>query len=38
MCDEHEEEVMLDILRTKYDPHGWEKFKKKYSYDRKSTD
>jgi hypothetical protein len=38
MCDEHEEEIMLDILRTKFDPQGWEKFEKKYNYDRKSTD
>jgi hypothetical protein len=35
MCDKHEEEIMLNILCTKFDPQGWIKFEKKYNYDRK---
>jgi len=35
MCNEHEEEIMLNILCTKFDPQGWIKFEKKYNYDRK---
>ena len=31
MCDEHEEEIKLDLLITQFDPKGWEKFEKKYS-------
>jgi hypothetical protein len=30
MCDEHEEEIKLDLLITQFDPKGWEKFEKKY--------
>jgi hypothetical protein len=30
MCDEHEEEIKLDLLVTQFDPKGWEKFEKKY--------
>jgi hypothetical protein len=30
MCDEHEEEVKLDLLITQFDPKGCEKFEKKY--------
>ena len=30
MCDEHEQEVKLDLLLTQFDPKGWEKFEKKY--------
>jgi predicted nucleotidyltransferase len=37
MCDEHEEEIKLDLLITQFDPKGWEKFEKKYIHDRKST-
>jgi hypothetical protein len=35
MCAEHEEEVMLDLLITQFDPKGWEKFEKKYSKPKK---
>ena len=30
MCDEHEEEIKLDLLITQFDPKGWKKFEKKY--------
>jgi len=30
MCDEHEEEIKLDLLITQMDPKGWKKFEKKY--------
>ena len=30
MCDEHKDEVMMDLMVTQFDPKGWEKFKKKY--------
>ena len=30
MCDEHEEEIKLDLLVTQFDPKGWDKFEKKY--------
>lgn len=36
MCDEHEEEVMLDLLVTQFDPKGWEKFEKKYLKQKKN--
>ena len=35
MCDEHEEEIKLDLLITQFDPKGWDKFKKKYLKDEK---
>lgn len=35
MCAEHEDEVMLDLLVTQFDPKGWEKFEKKYSKKKK---
>jgi hypothetical protein len=31
MCDEHEEEIKLDLLIAQFDSKGWEKFEKKYS-------
>lgn len=36
MCDEHEEEIKLDLLITQFDPKGWEKFEKKYLKDGKT--
>ena len=30
MCDEHEEEITLDLIMTRFDPKGWEKFEKKF--------
>jgi len=30
MCDEHEEEIKLDLLITQFDPKGWDKFENKY--------
>ena len=30
MCDEHEEEIKLDLLITQFDSKGWDKFEKKY--------
>ena len=35
MCDEHLEEIQLDLLVAQFDPKGWEKFEKKYSRDDK---
>jgi hypothetical protein len=35
MCDEHEEEIKLDLLITQFDPKGWDKFKKKYTSEEK---
>ena len=31
MCDEHEEEIKIDLLMTQFMPDGWKKFEKKYS-------
>ena len=36
MCDEHEEEIKLDLLITQFDSKGWEKFEKKYLKQRKN--
>lgn len=36
MCDEHEEEIKLDLLITQFDPKGWEKFEKKYLKQKKN--
>lgn len=36
MCDEHEEEIKLDLLVTQFDPKGWEKFEKKYLKNEKT--
>jgi hypothetical protein len=33
MCDEHEEEVKVDLLIANFQ--GWDKFEKKYSKDKK---
>ena len=33
MCDEHEEEVKVDLLIATFQ--GWDKFEKKYSKDKK---
>ena len=30
MCDDHEEEIKLDLLITQFDPKGWDKFENKY--------
>ena len=30
MCDDHEEEIKLDLLITQFDSKGWDKFEKKY--------
>jgi len=35
MCDEHEEEIRMDLLITQFDKKGWEKFEKKYLKDKK---
>jgi hypothetical protein len=37
MCDEHEDEVKLDLLVTQFDPKGWDKFEKKYLKNGKSN-
>ncbi len=34
MCAEHTDEVMMDLLVTHFDKKGWEKFEKKYSFNR----
>lgn len=31
MCNEHEEEIKMDLLIAQFDKRGWEKFEKKYS-------
>lgn len=36
MCDEHEEEIKLDLLMTQFMPDGWKKFEKKYSKNEKT--
>jgi hypothetical protein len=35
MCDDHEEEIKLDLLVTQFDSKGWEKFEKKYLSNKK---
>jgi hypothetical protein len=30
MCDEHQEEIQMDLLITQFMPDGWEIFEKKY--------
>jgi hypothetical protein len=35
MCDEHQEEIRMDLLITQFDKKGWEKFEKKYLKDKK---
>ena len=30
MCDEHEQEIKMDLLITQFDPKGWDIFEKKY--------
>ena len=32
MCDEHQEEIQMDLLITQFMPDGWEIFKKKYFF------
>ena len=31
MCDEHTDEIMMDLMVAQFDKKGWEKFEKKYS-------
>jgi hypothetical protein len=35
MCDEHQEEIQMDLLITQFIPDGWEIFEKKYLKDKK---
>jgi hypothetical protein len=35
MCDEHAEEIKMDLLITQFDKKGWDKFEKKYGKDRR---
>jgi len=35
MCDEHEEEIKMDLLVAQLDSKGWEKFEKKYLTQKK---
>jgi hypothetical protein len=35
MCDEHAEEIRLDLLMTQFDKKGWDKFEKKYGKDNR---
>jgi hypothetical protein len=35
MCDEHAEEIQMDLLMTQFDKKGWDKFKKKYGKDNR---
>ena len=30
MCNDHEDEIKLDLLITQFDTKGWDKFEKKY--------
>ena len=34
-CDEHEEEIKLDLLVAQFDSKGWERFEKKYLKEKK---
>ena len=35
MCNEHEEEIKMDLLIAQFDSKGWEKFEKKYLPNKK---
>ena len=35
MCDEHAEEIRLDLLMTQFDKKSWDKFEKKYGKDNR---
>jgi hypothetical protein len=35
MCNEHEEEIKMDLLVAQLDSKGWEKFEKKYLTQKK---
>ena len=35
MCDEHAEEIQIDLLITQFDKKGWDKFEKKYGEDNR---
>ena len=35
MCDEHQEEIRMDLLITQFDKKGWDKFEKKYGKDNR---
>jgi hypothetical protein len=35
MCDEHQEEIQMDLLITQFDKKGWDKFEKKYGKDNR---
>ena len=35
MCDEHAEEIQIDLLMTQFDKKGWDKFEKKYGKDNR---
>jgi hypothetical protein len=35
MCDEHAEEIQIDLLITQFDKKGWDKFEKKYGKDNR---
>ena len=35
MCDEHAEEIQMDLLITQFDKKGWDKFEKKYGKDNR---
>jgi hypothetical protein len=35
MCDEHAEEIQMDLLITQFDEKGWDKFEKKYGKDNR---
>jgi hypothetical protein len=35
MCDEHAEEIKMDLLITQFDKKGWDKFEKKYGKDNR---
>jgi hypothetical protein len=35
MCDEHAEEIQMDLLMTQFDKKGWDKFEKKYGKDNR---
>ena len=36
MCDEHKDEIMMDLMVTQFDKKGWEKFEKKYLKQKKN--
>jgi hypothetical protein len=35
MCDEHAEEIQMDLLIAQFDKKGWDKFEKKYGKDNR---